>query len=350
MNCVPPLNKGFFRNCRKDIGVSDILDKVKKSLISLYGMNPLVESNDNLENILVKVHSDLLSLGTRASGREGREEMFRNLVSLLTRRVANTTNELDPAENSNIRKILSFYLGKRSFAPKDICLVTFNYDLHIERNLAEMDALKMFNSYKGSIFNFPYLYNLGENIAVTNPTYKKQRKKPILTFSKATVPRKNMIALLKLHGSLNWYSVHTSSKPSYNALIKSKKHIRVTTRIKVNPYMFFGVQRRLRTHPVVVPPIIGKATIFPQHIKKVWAAARERLNTATEVVIFGYSFPSGDYESINMLENTIGQNEHCHHVQIINPNPSVIPRMGFIPQNKPIMLFPDVDSFLASHN
>ncbi len=338
----PPLNMGFFSNCKKDMELSDSLDKVRKSLIRLYGVDPLVESNDNLESILVKVHSDLLCLGTHASGRGDIEEVFRNLVFLLNSRMAHTTNELEPTKHSNIRKILSLYLNKTDFTPQDLCFVTFNYDLHIERNLEKMDSLQMYGSHKGTIFNFPYLYGLGEDIRVTNP-----RSGP--TFAEAESSRKGRIALLKLHGSLNWYSSHTSSKPSYNALCNAERTIRVTSRQVVNPDMYIKRgKKRWTTYPVVVPPIIGKAAVFHQRIKKVWAAARHHLSTATEVVIFGYSFPSGDYESVNMLENAVGKNEHCRHVRIINPDPSVVLRMGLIPKNKPITLFPDAKSFLAT--
>ena len=340
----PPLNMGFFRACRQDIQSSDLLNRVRTPLIDLYGVDPLVESNDNLEGILVKVHSDLLSLGSRAAGRGVREEMFRNLVFLLNSRMANTTNGLKPTKTSNIRRILSLYLDEKSFAPKDICLVTFNYDLHIERNLHKMGDLKMFGARKGEIFNFPHLYGLGEDIAITNPSGN------VPTFSMAASPREGKISLLKLHGSLNWYSAHTSSKPSYDALSNASREIRVTSRTEVDPYMSLKGKKQLATYPVVVPPIVGKATVFHQRVKKVWATAQKRLSSATEVVIFGYSFPPGDYESINMLENTVGNNKQCRHVRIINPDPSVVLRMGLIPKNKPITLFPDVGSFLAPYN
>lgn len=410
----PPLNMGFFRDCQKDIESSDLLNSVRKPLMDLYGVDPLVESNDNLEGILVKVHSDMLSLGSRTAEREVREEMFRNLVSLLNSRMANTTNGLKPAKTSNIRRILSLYLDEMSFAPKDICLVTFNYDLHIERNLHKMSDLKMFSAHKGEIFNFPHLYGLGEDVEIINPRPKVpdsypdipagrryftigeaarlscanqdllrhwEEKTPKLaalvvrrngrrhytpkaisllrelrsgddddTFPVAASSREDKISLLKLHGSLNWYSAHTSSKPSYDALSNASREIRVTYKTTVGPDTALKKKKRLATYPVVVPPIVGKATVFHQRVKKVWAAAQKRLNSATEVVVFGYSFPPGDYESINMLENTVGNNKQCRHVRIINPDPSVVPRMGLIPRNKPITLFPDVEAFLAPHN
>ena len=72
------------------------------------------------------------------------------------------------------------------------------------------------------------------------------------------------------------------------------------------------------------------------------------MREATEAVIFGYSFPSGDHESVNMLENTIGKKTgNCRHVSVINPDPSVITRMGMIPQNKPVTLFNSAKEFLA---
>lgn len=351
----PPLNLGFFRECREDEEAAELLAAVRDAFIALHGADLLDEAHDNLEGALVKAHSDLLSLAPRAAGRAAREELFRNLALLLNSRMANATNGLEPDRDSNIRRILSFYLREKSFAPRDVCVVTFNYDLHIERNLRGMAADSMFAPHQGGIFNFPHLYGLGEQPAVAAPAGELVAVGGIPHLAEAPVfvadaaPRADRIALLKLHGSLNWYSAHASAKPSYGALMNPERKLHITTRMRVDPYMAVaGKKRRLATCPVVVPPIVGKAAVFHRLVKRIWATARERLGAATEVVVFGYSFPTGDYESVNMLENAVGQNRRCRHVHVINPDCSVATRMGMIPKRKPITLFPGVESFLSS--
>ncbi len=336
---LPPLNRGFFRGCKKG-DVSELLESVCQAMGKLYGLDPMDESNDNLEDVLVKIYCDVLS--AEPSGRKPREELFRNLIRLLNARMTDTTNSLAPVKTSGIGRIVSRYLDELSFAPQDICLVTFNYDLHIEKNLRRLAGLKKYDKHGGKIFNFPYLYELGDDIQTTAP------KGEIPEFAEAADPRKNRISLLKLHGSLNWYSRHASPNPSITALFNPKRDVFVTpqTDVSTDNMQFVG-KRRSATYPVVIPPIVGKATVFHQRIKAIWAFAQTRLRGATEAVIFGYSFPPGDYESVNMLENTIGKGEHCRHVSVINPDPSVATRMGMIPKNKPVTLFHSTEEFLA---
>lgn len=347
---LPPLNTGFFRGCRKgDDNVTGLLKSVRESLADIYAVDPLEESNDNLEDLLVKVYCDVLS--AEASGRKRRkaprEDLFMNLIRLLNARMTETTNNLEAAKTSNIGRIVSRYLSaplfaSERFAPENICLVTFNYDLHIEKNLQRLAGLKMFEKHGGQIFNFPHLYELGEDIDTTAP----QGNVP--EFAKTASPQAGRVLLLKLHGSLNWYSRHKSVNPPISALFNPGRDIQVTPRTDVDTDMRFVQKRSSATYPVVIPPIVGKAFVFHQRIKKIWARAQTRLRAATEAVIFGYSFPSGDRESVNMLENTIGKKGgNCRHVSVINPDPSVITRMGMIPKNKPVTIFHNAEEFLA---
>ena len=337
----PPLNKGFFQQCKKDRKVAEMLNSVRDSLKFHYDVDPIEESNDYLEDVLVKVYSDILSGGELAL--KSREGLFLDLVVLLNTRMANTTNILTPVSTSNIRRIVSRYLDKKMFlAPEDVCIVTFNYDLHIEKHLQALDGLKKFRDYQGRIFNFPHLYELGREMGISDP-----KGGGVPTFARAS-PQKDRVLLLKLHGSLNWYSKHTSKAPRIRALFRQDREILVTSRANVDIGMQHVGKRKSATYPVIVPPIVGKAAVFHKRIKEIWAMVQTRLRTATEVVIFGYSFPSSDHESVHMLENTVGRKDGCcQHVSVINPDPSVVTRMGVIPKNKPVTIFHSTEEFLA---
>ena len=339
----PPVDRGFFRESNKDASAAKILGGVRASLMDFYDMDPLEENNDSLEGVLVKVYADMMSIGS--VDRESREKLFMDLGYLLNMRMATTTNFLASNATSNIRRIISWYLDA-SFAPQDICLVTFNYDLHIEKNLNVMDGLKMYGAHKGKIFNFPHLYELGSGIDTTQPDQPAASAKRIPVFPMASSAQTGRVSLLKLHGSLNWYSPHTSASPSYAARQNPKRKVRITFRTQVFPDLTVKEKRKMSTYPVIVPPIIGKAGIFHERIRRVWEAARKRIDAASEVVIFGYSFPPADHESVNLLGNTVGKSKNCRHVSVINPDSSVVGRMGIIPKKKPVIVFGNTDMFL----
>ena len=105
-------------------------------------------------------------------------------------------------------------------------------------------------------------------------------------------------------------------------------------------------KKSMATYPVIIPPIVGKSSALHHNIKGIWDLAQKRLERATDVVIFGYSFPQTDYESVHLLEDTIGKGKSCRRISVINPDASVVVRMRAIPKNNPVMLFPDVERFL----
>ena len=80
----------------------------------------------------------------------------------------------------------------------DVAFITFNYDLQVEKSLELLEKTGV-NCRDGTALNFPYCYHL-PNPATTIP---KLTGIPVFergTQSKVGVP------VLKLHGSLNWYS------------------------------------------------------------------------------------------------------------------------------------------------
>ena len=222
----PPLNKGFFQQCKKDRKVAEMLNSVRDSLKFHYDVDPIEESNDYLEDVLVKVYSDILSGGERAL--KSREGLFLDLVVLLNTRMANTTNILTPVSTSNIRRIVSRYLDKKMFlAPEDVCIVTFNYDLHIEKHLQALDGLKKFRDYQGGFLISPICTNWGAKWEFPLP---RARRSHVCQ----GVSQKDRVLLLKLHGSLNWYSKHTSKAPRIRALFRQDREILVTSRANVD--------------------------------------------------------------------------------------------------------------------
>ncbi|MGI9250176.1 MAG: hypothetical protein ACR2PR_03135 [Pseudohongiellaceae bacterium] len=340
----PPLGKGFFQQCSWDKSkiVTDLLSAIMRDLNTDYKLDPIggAETNDDLEYILTKVYTDVNVLHSSRTTIKSREDLLRNLIKLLNTRLAKTTNALKTKRTSGIGKIISWYL-KHGFKPEDICIITFNYDLHIEKTLLLLNDQKQHHKHEGKILNFPYLYNLKDK-----PVVLRSQEKSIKKFPKASYSTR-CISLLKLHGSLNWFSLHTSSNPSIKALFNTKRNIRIKQSKDVNVVIHSPKSKQAKDiFPVIIPPIIGKGAVIPKQMARLWPLAENWLDTATEVIVFGYSFPVTDSEGVHMLENTIGQSQHCRHIFSINPDPSVITRMGMIPKRKPVTLFPNINSFM----
>ena len=80
------------------------------------------------------------------------------------------------------------------------------------------------------------------------------------------------------------------------------------------------------TFPIVVPPVMHKASILHEALRAVWAEAREALVNATEIVVFGYSCPQQDFESANLLSRSIRNNTDLHSFSIIDPSTATFQR------------------------
>lgn len=343
---TPPLNDRFFRQCEEDENslVKDLFASVKDSLARNYKIDPTLEHNDNLEYILVKVYSDI-HIPRIGSPGQAPVDLYLDIVLLLNLKLAHATNNLIPSEESGVAKIVSHYLDQKGFKSQNICIVTFNYDLNIEKNLHRMGRLSRDKTHGATVFNFPHLYGLGGSTGVLPSTWYPDEASVIDTAPK----QQNRISLLKLHGSLNWVSTYDLDSATAETLFTPAQSMAIVPMLRADPYMVKSDQhgKTDAANPVIVPPIAGKVAVIPRQISEVWAAAEEHLRLATEVVIYGYSCPNADVESIHLLENTIANSDHCRHVSVINPDTSVVGRMSAIPKNKPVTLFPSVDGFLS---
>jgi len=331
----PPLDKGFFRSAvsaREDVASQNSIRTIQRYVKRHYGSDLLDPDTDSLEDVLARVYTDVY----HHSLKDEAAHAFRTLVFLFNRRLALTTNAIEPNRRSRLYRIICKQL-RDGVQPEDIAIVTFNYDLQIEQTLAALQSTERWKR-QGPLFAFPGSYGLdipAEN--VSRPPEGADRFEV-----EAALEAK--VAILKLHGSLNWYSVHHSTRPSVKAMLRPTRRLWVTPRRTIHPQMTLSLGRTEYTLPLVVPPVIHKASILHERLKPLWGQAEGLLANADHVIIFGYSCPATDYESANLIERSM--RGRSARLTIVDPNPDVMTRYVKMIRPRRCEYYPDAADFV----
>lgn len=120
-------------------------------------------------------------------------------------------------------------------------------------------------------------------------------------------------------------------------MFNSRRALSVTRRKTIAPDMTLSrPSRTVYTLPVVVPPVNHKSAVLHEALNPVWRLAEERLRTADEIVIFGYSCPALDFESSNLLRRAQRRRRPDSKLSIVDPDGAVSTR--FIDLLKPSAL------------
>jgi hypothetical protein len=329
----PPLDRGFFKSC----GNLGFLEKTSISgyLKRYYDIDPTAPEHDSLEHIMAIVYADI----NNPTLERNAVTAFRTIIQLFNRRIAETTNELSPTNRTNLYRILSKQL-RDGIAPKDISIVTFNQDLQIEKVLRRMNATK-FYSNMGQIFCFPNCYRIdGAHKRLTAPPDNIER----FDICEAN---DSGISLFKLHGSLNWFSTHTSKRVPKNAILNPRKDFKITPRFQIPVTMQFRTKKKMvHTFPLIIPPVNHKAAILHKDLHPVWSLAEQRLRESDSIIVFGYSCPATDFESANLLRRTANTGTNPTSFNVIDPNPKVFQRYIEVTNLDHLSYFRSADAYI----
>ena len=311
----PPLDKGFFRAASRDSANTTDVGSIQSYLQEKYAIADLKDRKvDSLEDIMVRLYGDIFdpTLGDAAY------RAFIGLMQLFNRRLATTTNDIPMTRRKLLYRVIRRLVRVSGHCGR-LTIITFNQDIQIEKALHTLSS--RLPARFGDPFAFPELYELGG----------------VLTSRLANIPSfpirsdsEGHVRLLKLHGSLNWYSVHRSNPPERRALFRPERAITITPRREIAPDMrrLTRARRNFYTFPIVVPPVNLKAAILHDKLRPLWHSAEEALAAATEVTVFGYSCPQIDFESANMIQRAFSRNTSCEKLTIIDPDPSVVLRFA----------------------
>ena len=283
-----------------------------------------------------QIYTDTFNPGLEAEATEA----FRALLRLFTRRIADTTNKLRPTIRRLLYRILVSYL-QNGIRPQDLTIITYNQDLQAEKTLCLMSEAKRWQSTAREIFNFPGCYALGER-RVTKPTEKAWQRD--LFEDSEEVDR--CIRVLKLHGSLNWYSSHSSLQPPPEEMFDPTRELRITRRRIIPRDMTISGQQASHGLPVVVPPVTHKSAVLHDDLKGLWRLAERALKAADEIVIFGYSCPPLDFESANQLRRA--SREHKPRISVIDPDGQISARYIELLNPERLTYFNSASAFLRA--
>lgn len=302
-------------------------------MAKVYESDIFENSEDSLERVMGQIYTDTFNPALESEA----SEAFRALLRLFTRRLATTTNNIRPTNKRWLYRILAHYLS-RGIDPKNISIITFNQDLQVEKALCLMSEVARWQRISDQIFNFPGCYGLGER-SVTGPQDQSE-------LFEIHDPRSDCIQVFKLHGSLNWYSTHTSSTPSQKAMFRQSRNISITQRKIISMDMKISGKRSMHTLPIVVPPVTHKSAVLPDVLKEVWTSAESALSKADELVLFGYSCPPLDFESANQLRRS--QRGHMARVAVIDPDGHIAARYIELLRPESLSYYSSAKAFLAS--
>lgn len=329
----PPLDSGFFRIAR--VGHPNLTGEVAAYMKSVYDDDVYAPEFDSLERVMGQIYTDTFNEGLGDQARK----VFRALLKLFNRRVADTTNNIGPTRQRWLYRMLAGFLAA-GVLPGDITVITYNQDLQVEKTLCLLSERKKWQGLSPQIFNFPNCYCLGPH-ELTLPTRGNAE------LFDETEPVDGCIRVLKLHGSLNWFSTHTSPTPTQNAMFNPNRKLRITRRRIVSPSMTMTKKRATYALPIVVPPVTHKSSVLHNDLRPVWKAAEDALDEADELIVFGYSCPPLDLESANQLKRSQVKSEAT--VSVVDPNGQIAARYIDLLNPASLAFYKSAKVFMSSH-
>ena len=220
-------------------------------------------------------------------------------------------------------------------------IITFNQDLEIEKALTTLEAHKKY-SLLGPLFAPPFSYG--------SPFAGARSYGPghVARFKTYGTEPPTYIGVFKLHGSLNWASVHDSPQPPFEEVLSRERELRWTSRrdLRGDPKVKEGGRQRFAL-PYVIPPVQNKAAIMSEDVATLWDEAEVVLVNADEVTFVGYSCPLTDIEAESLFRRALKANAGLTKLTVVNPDPGVLARFGPMAAGVPIVYFRSLEEWTS---
>lgn len=136
----------------------------------------------------------------------------------------------------------------------------------------------------------------------------------------AVVREKNMIDLIKIHGSINWSYCDSCHEVRNFRLLDLKASYENDT----VSYAVIGICKNCggQRRPLLIPPMGLKFIMFP-HLILLWNSAREKLEKADLIIVVGFSFSEADTYINKIIERSVTQKE-SQRLIVCDPNQDLV--------------------------
>jgi hypothetical protein len=198
-----------------------------------------------------------------------------------------------------------------------IVAITTNYDILFE------GACRSSNSRANAIgIAYPGFEQLDapRGSAFVNPCAVEDSNRLLPT------PHGNLIPVVKLHGSANWFTFKAGGDDKCIASVEHSDLGSTYSTIDGPVFSERGLREGIKNilhldaaeiAPLIVPPMLGKMAINPI-LRIQWRAALHYLRHAAHLVVIGYSFPETDVFMPRLLSEGISQNLVLEQIAIVN--------------------------------
>jgi hypothetical protein len=232
---------------------------------------------------------------------ENRPNLYRQLVDLIVWELNRASSIVD-RHSQGAWAVYSKFV--KHLVSTESAVITFNYDMLLERLLAEehTNDWHMVDGY-------------GIDIPLTDEAFPTHRVSKSIEVSQAWRSR---VLLLKLHGSINW-GVPAIAFDKGNKIYRGRSSggdCMLHRQVK-HPG---GLPLTLHFEPVIVPPIVDKSVwLKNQTFRYLWNMANQAIQEAKEITFIGYSLPPTDFMTEFMFRQArMGHSEK--RVTVISPD------------------------------
>jgi SIR2-like domain len=253
-------------------------------------------SDRNMEDIL-----SILSFNEMSGDVNGREKLatFVKAISRAIELTCQVTHDgkarLQTSGSDVYRQLWTSLLAryKRCSLPT---LITFNYDLVLERSLYQILVSQGNAPMKEGLDGVSIAYHCDTlervDLAIRPQQYEiNRRMEKGTTLEMETGEHPTKIDILKLHGSLNFPKGGPSDP--------------------IPPVLAVD-------DPLIMPPIFSKME-YGKSLNKAWLTALKRLRKTKNVIIVGYSLPSTDIYMQYFLKAGLGPNVNLNKIFVFDP-------------------------------
>lgn len=300
----PPLDRDFFEIAKKSHrSQCALVEKHVRDFVGKYSLEVLRSLEETTTLLYLK------AVDSRQGDRA--HKAFLAQLTLLRLVLSKTTNELPTGPATLLYRLFRAELDLLEKA-EDLTIITFNYDLMIERTLQSLQE----KHPSIPLFSFPGCYRLSPEVRTTGVGGNTAR---FIGIEKAH----RGVGVLKLHGSMNWISTHKSATPLPSALFGVKRELTVLDSTLLHPELTWKPgKKKLYVQPIILPPVTGKRGLLHKGVGRLWQTAANALRDADRVIVFGYSCPPMDFEAKILLGEHI-QPERTSDLIVIDPCTSV---------------------------